>query len=140
MDRQTARILACPWMVFVAAAAGSGVAGTWEGNQNGLPAVELTIHDNDGAITGSIAFYFQSRGTEGKWHLGEKYTVPLLSPKLEGHTLTFETIHHKCHDCTELGPNNKYRVDFVGGNEARLRILKDQTKEGDPGLKLTRRE
>ena len=42
----------------------------------------------------------------------------------------------------ELGPNIRYRVDFVGSNEARLRILRDDPKEDNPGsgLKLTRRE
>src|SRR5690349_11707663 len=127
MARQRVRILACLLIVVVAAAAASsGFEGTWEGSEHDLPSVELTIHHNERGISGSIGFYFQSRGADGKWHLGEKFTVPLLSPKLEGRTLTFETIHHKCHGCKELGPNNKYRVDFVGEKEARLHILKDQ--------------
>src|SRR5229473_1275738 len=105
MAQQAARILACALVVLVAAAASSGFAGTWQGRENDLPSVELTIHVNNGGVTGSIGFYFQTRGTDGKWHLGQKYTVPLLSPKLEGCTLTFETIHHKCDGCTELGPN-----------------------------------
>jgi hypothetical protein len=138
MARQLARILLCVLIVSVAPAANSGIAGIWDGTENDLPAVELTLHVNDGRITGSIGFYFQTRGTDGKWHLGEKYTVPLLSPKLEGRKLTFETIHHKCDGCPELGPNNKYQVDFVGEKEARIRILKDQKKQDDQGFKLTR--
>lgn len=65
-------------------------------------------------------------------------TVPLLSPKLEGNVLTFETIHHKKHGSPELGPNNKYRVEFVGANEARIQIIRDKPQE-DAGFKLTRR-
>ena len=54
--------------------------------------------------------------------------------------MTFETIHHKKHGEPELGPNNKYRVDFMDTKEARLKILKeDQRQDNDPhsGLKLT---
>ena len=127
-------------LTVVANAADRGLEGTWEGKENDLPSVELTIRDNRDQIGGTIGFYFQSRGTDGKWHLGEKFTVPLLSPKLDGRVLMFETIHHAKHDSPELGPNNKYRVTFVGPNEARLEIIKDQSQAGGgPALILTRR-
>jgi hypothetical protein len=66
----------------------------------------------------------------------------LLSPKLEGTVLTFETIHHRSHGSAELGPNNKYRVAFLGPKEARLQVFRYGAKENDaaPGLKLVRRE
>lgn len=140
MTQKTACILACVLMMGRAAAGNSEFAGTWDGNENGLPSVELKIQDSASGINGSIGFYFQTRGADGKWHLGEKYTVPLLRPKTEGRVLTFETIHHRKHGSPELGPNNKYRVDFVGVNEARLRILRDQPNKNDSGLKLTRHE
>src|SRR5581483_5616828 len=112
MAQQIIRILMCLVIASAAAAADREISGIWEGTQNGLPAVELTLKVTDGQIDGAIAFYFQSRGPDGKWQLGDKYTVPLLSPKLKGRSLSFETIHHKCHDCPELGPNNKYEVEF----------------------------
>lgn len=120
------------------------IAGTWEGTTNDLPAVVLTIKNNDGRISGTIGFYFQTRGGDGKFHLGEKTTVPLLSAKLNGKILTFETIHHKRHGNEELGPNKKYRVNFIDANEARLNILDDQAQDqkddSKSGLKLTRRK
>jgi hypothetical protein len=137
---QRAGILAGVVMTAAAAVGASGFAGTWEGKQNGLPAVELTIRDKDGGVSGTIGFYFQRRGTDGKWHLAEKYTVPLLSPKLQGRVLTFETIHGKKHGSPELGPNNRYRVDFIGAKEARIRILKDKKPDDGPGHTLLRRE
>jgi hypothetical protein len=123
------------------ARAESPLAGTWVGTTNDLPSVELTLQNDDGRISGLIGFYFQTRGNDGKWHLGDKTTVPLLSPKLEGSVLTFETTHHKRHGSPELGPNNKYRVNFIDAKEARLNILKDQQQDNDPhsGLKLTLR-
>jgi hypothetical protein len=127
----TGRVLNALLLLAVAAnAADHGLEGTWEAQENDLPSVELTIRDNRGQIGGTIGFYFQSRGADGRWHLGDEFTVPLLSPKLDGNTLTFETIHHKRHDSQELGPNNKYRVTFVGANEARLEIVKDERQAG----------
>ena len=133
-------VLAALFLIAAAAIAASDFAGTWEGTENGLPAIELTIRDNGDGVTGSIGFYFQKRGADGKWHMGEKYTVPLLSPKIEGRVLTFETIHGKEHGSRELGPNNKYRVERVGEKEARIRILKNQASDDGPTLTLFRRE
>ena len=61
-----------------------------------------------------------------RWRPGEKTSLPLLTSKLEGKTLTFETIHHKKHGTPELGPHNKYRVDFVDDHEPRRHILNVQ--------------
>jgi hypothetical protein len=120
------------------------VAGTWEGTENDLPAVVLTLRNDHGQIGGTIGFYFQTRGADGKWHsLGKPpFTVPLLSPTLDGNVLTFETIHHKRHGSPELGPNNRYRVAFMGRNEARLQVFRYGERESDSqsGLKLIRRK
>jgi hypothetical protein len=144
MDRRTVGILAGFLAATVAGRAESPFAGTWQGTENDLPAVELTIRNDNGKISGAIGFYFQTRGDDGKWRLGEKtaYTVPLLSPRLDGSVLTFETIHQKKHGSPELGPNNRYRVHFTGPKEAVLKIFKEGTKENDsqPGFKLTLRE
>jgi hypothetical protein len=132
---------------FLIGATGMGaeaaLTGTWEGTANDLPAVELTIRNADGRISGVIGFYFQSRSGDGRWHVGEKTSLPLLLPKLNGRILTFETTHRKKHDSPELGPNNRYRVAFIDANEARLNILKDgpqQKNDLDSGLKLILRK
>jgi pimeloyl-ACP methyl ester carboxylesterase len=127
------------FMAAMDGAANAAFAGTWVAEMTGLPGVELVLESNGGQVSGSIGFYFQSRGDDGKWQPGEKMSVPLLSPRLEGQVLTFETIHHKQHGSPELGPNNHYRVTFVGANEVRLEITSPQRKEPGPGLKLTRR-
>jgi len=110
MFRQATRILTgLLASVMVALYADVAVAGTWEGKENGLPAVELTLRNDSGQIGGTIGFYFQTRGNDGKWHPDGKppFVVPLLSPKHDGTVLTFETIHHRSHGTEELGPNNK---------------------------------
>ena len=118
------------------------IIGTWEGKENGLPSVEVRLGNKNGQISGTISFYFQTRGDDGKWHLnGNPFTVPILSPKLEGSVLRFETIHHREHDSPELGPNNKYRVTFLGPTQARLQVFRHGANEDSsaPGFILTRR-
>ena len=71
--------------VVVASCAKVAVAGIWEGKENELPAVELTLRNDNAQISGTIGFYFQTRGSDGKWHPDGKppFVVPLLSPKLK---------------------------------------------------------
>src|SRR4029077_4359806 len=70
-----------------------------------------------------------------------EHPVALLVARVEGKTLTFEVEHHKCHECAELGPNVKFRMELAGSNEARLWKLDGQKVDQDlgPGLRLTRR-
>lgn len=122
--------------------ANSSFAGTWEGKLNDIPGIDLKIDEADGRISGTIVFYLQERtDTNGPWHVAAEHPVPLLSPRVEAKTLTFEVQHHTCHDCAELGPNVKFRVDVAGPNELRLWKLDDPETHKDlgPGLKLIRR-
>src|ERR1700730_3301549 len=123
----------------VAAPENSSFAGTWEGRMNDLPGINLKIQEADRRISGAIVFYFQERGDpNGPWHVAAESAVPLLAPHVEGKTLTFEVQHHRCHGCSELGPNVKFRMALAGPNEARLWNLDVETDSG-PGLKLIRR-
>jgi len=120
----------------------SPFAGTWEGKLNDHPGIDLKIDEAGGRISGTIVFYFQERSdTNSPWHVAAQHPVPLLSPRVEAKTLTFEVQHHTCHDCAELGPNAKFRVEAAGPNELRLWKLDDQRTDKDPGpgSKLIRR-
>jgi hypothetical protein len=118
------------------------VSGIWEGKTNDLPSVELNVRQEGARLSGTIGFYFQTRGADGKWRVGPKSELELLSPKMEGKTLTFETTHRKQHNSPELGPNNRYRVEFVSDTEARLHMFRvgEPEKDNGPGLRLTRRQ
>ncbi|MGB7758658.1 MAG: hypothetical protein WBL61_02455 [Bryobacteraceae bacterium] len=120
----------------------SPFAGAWEGKLNDLPGIDLEIDDAGGKIGGAMVFYYQERpDADSPWRVTAEYPVPLLVPRVEGNTLTFEVAHHKCHDCAELGPNARFRVEAAGPNELRIWKLDDrETGKGPgPGLKLTRR-
>jgi hypothetical protein len=123
--------------------ANSAFAGTWDGEKmNGLPSLDIKIEDAGGKLSGVTVFYLQKRkNTEEPWHVEGETPVALLAPRVEGKSLLFEVEHHKCHDCAELGPNVKFRMDVVGANEARLWKLDDKgsVEVTGAGFKLTRR-
>ncbi len=116
----------------------SPFAGAWEGSMHDQPALKLTIEDANGKLTGTMVFYFQQRGEDGKFHVVPNGDAAgaIISPQVEGKILTFEVHHHKKHGGAELGPNIKYNVELTGANEARLRQVGD-AKAGE-GLKLIR--
>jgi hypothetical protein len=116
--------------------------GTWEGEMNDLPAIELKVDNSSGKVSGTMLFYFQERSDPSQpWHVTRGSPAPLLLPHVEGNILTFELQHHKCHNCVELGPNQKFRVELKDQNEARLWMWENNNapKDPGPGLKLERR-
>jgi hypothetical protein len=144
------RLLIIATAIYVAAQlcasvhAKSSFAGTWEGKMNNLPGIDLKIEETGGKISGIATFYYQERSdANAPWHVAGEHPVPLLTPNVEGNTLTFEVQHHKCHSCPELGPNVKFRMEVTGPNEARLWKLGDEGQENNkdlgPGMKLVRR-
>ena len=121
----------------------SPFAGIWEGKVNDLPGLHLKIDEAGGKISGVIVFYFQERpDTNSPWRVTAEHPVPLLSPRVEGKALKFEVQHHTCHDCVELGPDVKFRVELTRPDELRIWKLDDTEsgKDPGPGLKLTRRD
>jgi hypothetical protein len=133
-----ARKFALVFLLAALAIAKSPFAGTWVGVTNDQPAIELVVNETAGKIGGTMGFYFQRRGADGKWNVESKHAVPLLVPKVNDKTLEFEVTHHKSHGSTELGPNVKFRVQLTGADEARLFKL-DEPITSD-GLKLTRKK
>jgi biopolymer transport protein ExbD len=117
----------------------SSFAGTWEGSMNGLPGINLKIEEADGKVSGTAVFYLQQRkGDNLPWHATGESEVPLLAPQVKGKTLIFAVQHHRCHGCSESGPNVKFRMELVGASEARLWNLDGEQTGSSPGLKLLR--
>lgn len=119
----------------------SSFGGSWEGQINNLPGIDLNINEAGGKISGIITFYFQERSDpNGPGHVQGQDRTPLLAPHVEGKILTFEVEHHKCHGCAELGPNVKFRMELTSANEALLWNVGQQetSKDPAPGLQLVR--
>jgi hypothetical protein len=127
------------WLMSGTSASTSPFAGIWEGQTNGLPAIELRIQDSAGRPTGEIVFYFQERKSDGPWTVKSDHAVPMLNVKTEGKSMTFEVTHHKSHGSSELGPNVKFRVRWISAQELRLFKIDAGTEPGS-GLKLIRKK
>jgi len=135
-----ALLISFPGLTTIAKGA-SPFLGTWQAKLNDQPAVELTIEEISGKITGVITFFFQRRGADGKWHVeGKPARGPVIAPKVEGNFLTFEVLHHKRHGSPELGPNKKYHIELTGNDEMFFRNVEARPKEDPKDLKLTRRK
>ena len=118
----------------------SQFTGTWEGRTNGQPAVEITLTANGGRIAGTIAFYFQMLGKDGKWHVeGQAFRQPLIAPHVDGNAVTFEVLHYQKHGGSELGPNKTYRLEVKGVDEAQFIKSGNEANSQRRPLKLRRR-
>ena len=112
--------------------------GTWTGQMNGLPGIDLTIEQTWGKISGFVVFYRQKRASINEpWKVTGEYRTTLLRPRVAGKVLTFETQHHTCDGCEALGPNAKFRFDLTGVDEARFWNLSENPHGA--GLTLLRR-
>jgi hypothetical protein len=118
----TLRNLAILTVALAGAALGeSPFAGTWQGKMNGLPAVTLTISDENGKLSGSVDFYLLSRPTENDpWRVDGKATEALIAPKVDGKVLSFEVRHHINHNSREYGPNVAMRLELLENDKAKL--------------------
>jgi hypothetical protein len=126
--------------VFAYAQPASQFTGTWEGQMNGQPGVQITLASESGKLGGTIVFYFQRLGSDGKWQVeGENRPQPLINPQMNGKILNFEVLHHKKHGGSELGPNKKFRLEVTGAKEARLREAGTPDDIPGHGLKMTRK-
>jgi hypothetical protein len=122
--------------------ANSPFTGTWEGKLNDHPGIDLKIDEAGGKISGAVVFYVEERGdANSPLRVTAEDPVPLLAPRVEAKTLTFEVQPHTYQEGAESGPKVKFRVDVAGPNELRLWKLDDpgMDKGPGPGLKLIRR-
>src|SRR5437764_1382013 len=89
-------------LIIMAAFAGSctrthnPIVGVWEGRMNDLPAVELTVRDDNGHLAGTIVFFFQ-RSDTGTWKVERQNGEPLIDPTFDGKTLFFKVSHERAH-------------------------------------------
>jgi hypothetical protein len=119
------------------ASANAPISGVWRGQMNGLPAVTLLATDEGGSLVGGVLFYFQQRANKnGPWTVTPGLPEPMLNPKFDGKTLTFQVSHRRAHPPGSLNdPPMPFHLKLLGPGKAEL--LNEQ--EGPP-LTLTRSE
>jgi hypothetical protein len=102
--------------------AGSPLAGRWMGEIDGLPAVRLTVQEDQGKLSGSIIFYLIVKDQKGARVDGD-YAADLLNVTAKGRQMTFEVRHHVSHGSPEYGPNVKFSFEVTAEREGTMRKI-----------------
>ena len=104
------------------ASANPDFSGTWEGTANNQPAITLFIHEDRGAISGEITFYTQTSDSDGTWRVANKFTTPIIFPKIKENVLIFHARYYKSRRNSDLG-EFKFEMILDGPSSAMLRSL-----------------
>ena len=96
------------------------IVGVWEGKMNDLPAVELTVRDNNGKLGGTIVFFFQRKDT-GTWKVERQNGEPLSETAFDGKTLSFKISHERAHtDSSPDEPPVSFKFTLSSSEEGEL--------------------
>jgi hypothetical protein len=123
----------------VPATAKSPFAGIWDGRINGLPGIIINIEDSGDKIVGTMTFYLQMLGDDGKWRVMGKVIEPLLKARMDGKSFIFEVSHRYAHpgEGYDRDRHVKYRIEFTSSDEALLRYINYYPNSGP--LRILRR-
>ena len=113
------------------------VLGVWRAELDGLPAVALVITDEGGGLSGAALFYLHMRKTANDPYTATPHLPePLLNPRFDGKTLTFEISHRRAHPPGSLSdPPMTFTLTLTGPNQAEL---VNRSEKGGPAATLTR--
>ena len=99
----------------------SDFIGIWKGMIGSLPAVTLTLEQEEGKPTGAILFYLIRRHEDGKQTASAGVPEPLIEPKLDGKVLTFKVSHKHAHPPRTLNdPPVEFKLEWEGPGTAVL--------------------
>lgn len=113
------------------------ITGVWRCEIDGLPAIDLVISDEGGALSGAVLFYFHMRKT-----VNDPYTStpglpePLFHLAFDGKTLSFEVSHRRAHPPRSLhDPPVHFRLTVTGPNTAEF---ENESEQQSIRIKFTR--
>ena len=116
---------------IVSAAGDSPIAGRWQGKMGDVPAVTLTIKDDDGKLSGTVIFYrivFSGRSPE----VAGKSRAEMIDAKLDGKMFTFQTKGSQ-------GEMLSYQLELTGKNEGSFKGKTTMASANEaPPIKMVR--
>ena len=114
--------------------------GVWRGQMDGMPAIDLVLRDEGGALSGAAVFYLHVRKT-----VNDPYTStrglpePLFNLSFDGKTLRFQISHRHAHPPATLSdPPVRFRLTLIGKDRAGLVNEAEPGDASGPGFMLTR--
>lgn len=119
-------------VVSTCAFAASSLAGKWQGDLDGKPAVILNLSDKEGKISGTVVFNILKK-VDGAVTVVPGSEQAVLNPWLDGKTFTFN-IDVSREDGTQDIVN--FRVVLLNGNEAMLKRLSGE--QTGPEIRMVR--
>jgi hypothetical protein len=97
------------------------IEGVWRAQMDGLPAVTLTVTYETGSLSGAILFYLLRRESAKAETSTPGIPEPLIDPRVDGVTLTFEVSHRRAHPPASLDtPPLRFRLRLTGPNRGEL--------------------
>jgi hypothetical protein len=116
----------------------SSIVGVWRTQADGLPFITLTVTDESGSLTGAVLFYFHRREQGQPVTSTPGQPEPLLNPRFDGQTLTFQVSHRRAHPPKSLSdPPVSFRLKLTGPNKAEL---VNEDEPSSVGLELLKTE
>jgi hypothetical protein len=86
-----------PSKLSTASADVSSIAGIWRCQMEDLPAVTITVSDEEGSLSGAALFYLHRREAGQAVTATPGVPEPIFHPHFDGTTLTFEVSHRRAH-------------------------------------------
>ncbi len=113
----------------------AAVTGVWRAQFNNLPAFTLVVTDEGGELSGAILFYMLKReDVDHPFTATPGLPEPILNPKFDGKTLTFQVSHKRAHPPRTLSdPPTTFQLTLADDGKAQVLNL----SEGPP-LTVTR--
>jgi len=116
------------WLSLASAGAGAAsenrtVLGVWRATEGDLPLLTMTLTDEGGSLAGAILFYLIRREPGQPVTASPGIPEPLLHPKWDGRSLTFQVSHRRAHPPRTLSdPPVSMRLQWTGPNEGLLLV------------------
>lgn len=101
----------------VASPDNSAIVGVWKGKIGSLPAVTLTVEEDNGKLIGAVLFYMIGRDASGSLKRASPgIPEPLMDPSFDGKTLTFKVSHR--HASPPTHPPVSFKVELQSSGKA----------------------
>jgi len=99
----------------------SAIIGVWKGTMQGLPAVTVTVEEEEGKLRGALLFYLIRRDAHGARSASPGIPTPMIEPIFDGKVLSFRVSHRYAHPPRTLNdPPVKFHLEITGPDRAKL--------------------
>lgn len=105
--------------------------GVWGGEAGELPSITLTITNETGNLSGAILFYLLRKDEGQPVNSSPGIPEPLINPRFDGKTLTFQVSHRRAHPPATLNdPPVNFRLTLTGLNKGAINNLSEPVGDG----------